>query len=192
MDDSEFRPISVQSSTPIKKDKTKLIIAIIVVLLLIGGFFLFQKANSNDQESSVTEERVIIPTEKPSPTLSEEDITPTVEEEQTDETPTPSPLPTTGVVSSRKALNVQVLNGSGTPGVAGEAQTFLKDLGYTVVITGNADNYDYQGATINIKSSRSDYLNDIKNDLGDKYTVNDETGTLESSSEFDVTVIIGS
>lgn len=192
MNDSEFKPISVQSSTPIKKDKTKLVIVVIVVILLIGGFFLFQKANNNDQESSVTEERVIIPTDKLSPTLSEEDITPTIEEEQVDETPTPSPLPTTGAITSRKSLNVQVLNGSGTIGVAGEAQTFLKDLGYTVVITGNADNYDYQGATINIKSSRSEYLDDIKSDLGDKYTINDETGTLESSSEFDVTVIIGS
>ena len=191
MDESEFRPISMQSSAPVKKDRTKLIIVIIVVLLLIGGFFLFQRTNNNVEEL-VTEERVIIPTEELSPTPDEEEITPTVVEEETDETPTPSPIPTTGAVTSRKELNVQVLNGSGEAGVAGKAQSFLQDLGYDVVVTGNADNFDYQGVTINIKSSRSDYLDDIKSDLSDKYTVNDETGTLSSSSAFDVTIIIGS
>jgi len=189
MDDSEFRPISAQPSYPIKKDKTKLIIVIIVVLLIVGGFFLFNRSN-NSQNDTVTEEKVVIPTKKPSPTPEEEEISPTVAEEE--EEPTPSPLPTTGTVSSAKKLNIQVLNGSGTPGIAAEAETFLKGLGYEVIVIGNADNNDFEGVTINIKSSRSSFLDDIKSDLNDKYTVNDETGNLSSSSQFDVTIIIGS
>lgn len=189
MDEPEFRPISAQPYTPVKKDKTKLIIAIIVVLLIIGGFFLFNRSN-NSQDETVTEEKVVIPTKKPSPTPEDEEISPTVAEEE--EEPTPSPLPTTGTVSSAKKLNIQVLNGSGVPGIAAEAETFLKGLGYEVIVIGNAENNDFKDVTINIKSSRSSFLDDIKSDLSGKYTVNDETGNLSSSSEFDVTIIIGS
>ena len=190
MDEPEFRPISAQPYTPVKKDKTKLIIAIIVVLLIVGGFFLFNRTNNSQKDETVTEEKVVVPTKKPSPTPEDEEISPTVAEEE--EEPTPSPLPTTGAVSSAKKLNIQVLNGSGAPGIAAEAETFLKGLGYEVIVIGNADNNDYEGVTINIKSSRSSFLDDIKSDLSDKYTVNDETGNLSSSSEFDVTIIIGS
>ncbi|OGK31579.1 hypothetical protein A3F29_01340 [Candidatus Roizmanbacteria bacterium RIFCSPHIGHO2_12_FULL_33_9] len=189
MDEPEFRPISAQPSAPVKKDRTKLIIIFIIILLLLGGFFLFQRAN-NAPEEDVTEEQLVISTEEPSPTPEEEEISPTVAADEEEETPTP--IPTTGVVSSRKELNVQVLNGSGEAGVAGTGQSFLKDLGYKTVITGNADNFNYEGATVKIKSSRSSYLEDIVGDLDDKYTVNDETGTLGSSSEFDVQIIIGS
>ncbi|MEX1052617.1 MAG: LytR C-terminal domain-containing protein [Patescibacteria group bacterium] len=190
MDEPEFRPISAQPSAPVKKNKTKLIIAIIIILFLLGGFFLFQRAN-NSAEEEVIEEQIIIPTEETSPTPDDEDVTPTIEEEE-EEDETPTPIPTTGAVSSRFELNVQVLNGSGEGGVAGEAQTFLQDLGYETVVTGNGDNFNYEGVTVNIKSSRSKYLDDIVSDLEDKYTVNEETGTLGTSSGFDVTIIIGS
>ena len=190
MDETEFRPISAQPPMPVKKDRTKLIIFIIAILLVIGGFFLFNKSNSQSDET-VVEEKVVVPTKKVTPTP-EEDITPTEAVDEESSEPTPSPIPTTGAVKSAKELNIQVLNGSGTAGAAGEVEAFLKELGYEVVITGNADNFDYQGVTINIKSSRSSFLDDIKSDLSDKYTVNDETGNLSSSSEFDVTIIIGS
>ena len=190
MDETEFRPISARPPMPVKKDRTKLIILIIAIFLVIGGFFLFNKSNSKNNES-VVEEKVVVPTKKVTPTP-EEDITPT--ETVDEETPesTPSPIPTTGTVTSAKKLNIQVLNGSGVTGAAAEAETFLKGLGYEVIVIGNADNNDYKAVTINIKSSRSSFLDDIKSDLSDKYTVNDETGNLSSSSEFDVTIIIGS
>ncbi|MEK7617234.1 MAG: LytR C-terminal domain-containing protein, partial [Patescibacteria group bacterium] len=188
---TEFRPISAQPPMPVKKDRTKLIILIIAILLVVGGFFLFNKSNSTKEEESVVEEKVVVPTKKVTPTP-EEDITPTEAVDEESSEPTPSPIPTTGAVKSAKELNIQVLNGSGTAGAAGEVEAFLKELGYEVVITGNADNFDYEGVTINIKSSRSSFLDDIKSDLSDKYTVNDETGNLSSSSEFDVTIIIGS
>ncbi len=179
--------IGFTSSPPqvgVKKKNSKLwIIIVLAVILAIGGYFIF--ANSQKKEETQPVE-VISPTEEPIATPTE-DVTPT--EEAT--TPSPSPRPTTGVVSSAHDLNIQVLNGSGTVGVAGDVKSYLAGKGYKNLETGNADNFDYTGVTVQIKSSQSKFLSDIQDDLSAKYTLASGSGTLSANSDFDVAIIVG-
>ena len=71
MDDTEYRPISVQHPITVKKDRTKLVIFLIVAIVLVGSYFFFK---GQTQKKEVTKEKVVVPTikEKPSPTPEEE------------------------------------------------------------------------------------------------------------------------
>lgn len=171
------------SPTP-KKRRTGLIVTIIVVLILAaGGYFFFNSRSQTAQKPTPTPaaqptlEPTEEPTSTPSGTITPGDTTPTVR-------------PTTGEVQDATELNIQVLNGSGTVGVAGEVRDYLSGKGYSNVDTGNADNYDYTNVTINIKSSRKDFLADLQAALEDKYTLAD-SGTLSADSSYDATVIVG-
>jgi hypothetical protein len=171
------------SPTP-KKNRKGVIIAVIIALLLAGGaFFFFNRGATNNQQGNLTPtvSPTLEPTEEPTATPSGS-ITP-------GET-SPTVRPTTGKVESATELNIQVLNGSGTVGAAAEVRDFLSNQGYENIDTGNADNYDYEGITINIKSSRQEFLTDIKSALEEKYTVGD-SGTLSAGSAYDVVVIVG-
>ena len=171
------------SPTP-KKRRSGLIVTIIVVLILAaGGYFFFNSRSQTAQKPTPTPaaqptlEPTEEPTSTPSGTITPGDTTPTVR-------------PTTGAVEDATELNIQVLNGSGTVGVAGEVRDHLTGQGYKNVDTGNADNYDYTNVTINIKSSRKAFLADLQKALEDKYTLAD-SGTLGADSSYDAVVIVG-
>ncbi|MDO8583286.1 MAG: LytR C-terminal domain-containing protein, partial [bacterium] len=100
-----------------------------------------------------------------------------------------SPIDKSGL--DRSQLSVTVQNGSGTEGVAGKAANILKELGYNVASTGNADNYNYQGVTIKVKSSKSDFLNLLKQDLSKDYSITANSSDLSSDSPTDALIIIG-
>ncbi|MDO8582912.1 MAG: LytR C-terminal domain-containing protein [bacterium] len=100
-----------------------------------------------------------------------------------------SPVDKSGL--DRSKLSVTVQNGSGTEGVAGKGANILKELGYNVASTGNADNYNYQGVTIKVKSSKSDFLNLLKQDLSKDYSITASSSDLSSDSPTDAMVIIG-
>src|SRR5690606_3222626 len=100
-------------------------------------------------------------------------------------TPTASPAPTvpeTPEESSESAdldrseLSIVIQNGSGKAGVAGSASTTLKNLGYTIHSTGNADKYDYEETVIRLSAENKAYLELLKNDLSKTYTIG-ETST---------------
>ncbi|TSC88142.1 MAG: Uncharacterized protein G01um101416_165 [Microgenomates group bacterium Gr01-1014_16] len=69
------------------------------------------------------------PRSKPTPTLTPK---PTTHNSQ------PTPLPTAPAEASPSALTVQILNSSGTPGLASKIQKQLTPLGYTNIIVGNS------------------------------------------------------
>lgn len=110
---------------------------------------------------------------------------------------TPSPEPTVQATPTpmpeldRQELNIQVQNGSGVPGAAGEAQTFLEELGYTVGGAKNAASYDYEETEIMLKEGKMDYKEQLIKDLSQKYTVSDNVEILDEGSKFDAIVIIG-
>lgn len=107
-------------------------------------------------------------------------------------TPTPAPTPTpTPVVPKRSDINVQVLNGGGTPGSAGKAKTFLEEKGYTVGDTGNTDEYTYKKTEVHVKAGKEAYLEFLKIDLADEYTVSTADAELASDSSYDAQVIVG-
>lgn len=173
------------SPTP-KKNRTGLIVAIIVLILIAGGAYYFFNSQSKKTQKQVsvtpTVESTIQPTETPTSTPSGT-IKPT-------NTVTPTTRPTSGAVKVATDLNLQVLNGSGAVGVAGEVRDYLAGKGYKNIETGNADNFDYKNITIKIKTSRQEFLTDIQTTLKDKYTLAD-SGTLSSDSSYDAVVIVG-
>ncbi len=105
--------------------------------------------------------------------------------------PTPMPEPTPTPELDRADLTIQVLNGSGAPGVAGTAEDLLLDLGYQEIDTGNADTYDYQQTEVSIKESKDEYLQMLLTDLKDEYTVSSESAYLDEDFDFDAQIIIG-
>lgn len=100
-----------------------------------------------------------------------------------------SPVDSSGL--DRSKLSVIVQNGSGTEGVAGKAAGILKEFGYNVSSTGNADNYNYQGVTIKVKKEKSEFLNLLKKDLSKSYKIASASSDLPSSSPSDALIIIG-
>ena len=177
---------SFESSRP-KKNNKKLIGIIAIILVIIGLIFLgIKKSNSNKSVEKIT------PTQTEAQPTEEPTTEPSPETSVAPSKAAPSPRPTSGAITSAHDLAIQVVNGSGTVGAAGEVQSFLKGKGYTNLDTGNADNFDYQGVSVKIKSSRNKFLGALQTDLKEKYTLSASgSGTLAESSAFDAQIIVG-
>lgn len=190
--------------TPVQQKKINkrfiyLIGAIIVLILLFIGYKALNSSGNNTNSTlslTPTPTEFVIPTDIPSPTDS---LTPTEAE-----TPTPTPTsiisitpkPTQNPVDKttgldRSKLSVTVENGSGKSGVAKLGGDFLTNLGYEVTTTTNADNADYTGVTIQVKSASSDFLALLKKDLATEYTITSFTSDLANSFSSGALVIIG-
>ena len=190
----EENPIDATPAlTPLPKRKiNKRFIYLVLAILILSILFIgFKALNSN---SSKTENLQSIPSES-TPSIPTDTPTPIATE-----TPTPTNTPTPKLTSSpvdkqtgldRSNLTVMVENGSGEEGVAGKASDILKNLGYDVSGTQNADNFDYTNVTIQVKSASSDYLTLLKKDLGFDYTIDSATSDLPDSFSSDALVIIG-
>jgi hypothetical protein len=100
-----------------------------------------------------------------------------------------SPVDKSGL--DRSKLSITVQNGSGVEGTAGKAAKILKDLGYNVVSTGNADAFNYDGVTIKVKDAQSNFVNLLKKDLANDYTITSGTSDLAADSPTDCLIIIG-
>lgn len=171
------------------------ILFFILVLILLGAGLLAGKQFMSD----TAEEVIPTPTIAPEPTLTPEPPTATPELSPTT-TPavkgkiTPTNAPTTaatGKIDPKRAITVDVLNGSGTVGAASKMATFLKNLGYTIGTTGNADSFEYANIVLQVKKSKSTFLSQLKTDLASEYTVGSTSATLAETSSADAIVIIG-
>jgi hypothetical protein len=106
------------------------------------------------------------------------------------ETVTPKPEAKTEV--KRDTIKVQVLNGSGTAGLAGKAKTYLEGLGYVGVVAGNAPTSDFEETVIAVKDTKKELLDVVKADLSKNYQVAKDTEVLPASSKYDFVVTLGS
>lgn len=192
MEESAFPTPAINKAPKKSKRFLFLIVAIVIILIIIfaGNKLLGSKNKKENTKITPTPTEFQIPTDTPEPSLSEE---PTSTPKPTS-SPTPKPTSnpidkTTGL--DRSKLSVEVQNGSGEAGVAAKGSGILKDLGYNVTSTGNADNFDYSSVTIKVKSSESDYLSLLKKDLSANYTVGATSSDLSASSSADALVIIG-
>ncbi|MBF8249863.1 MAG: lytR [Candidatus Levybacteria bacterium] len=198
MEDSSFQsPISqFNYASPEIPKKPKKFIYVIIFLVILVGFFLTknlffgsgkQKETPNTAPTPTSAEYQF-PTDTPEPSVS-----PTVGEEEPTVAPTAKPVnpvdQSTGL--DRSTLSVEVQNGSGVTGAAKQAADVLKGFGYKISATGNANNTDYINTTIQVKSTKSNFLALLKKDLGFSYTVGSASADLESSSTADALVIIG-
>lgn len=185
----EFQSRLSRSKVSSPKKYFVIVAIIIVVSLLIFGITRF--AGSRDQEPTPTPmpTQEVFPTSEPEPTT--EDVTPTSEP-----TKTPTPKPTVNPVDKESGLNrsklaVQILNGSGEAGVAKKATTLLENLGYNVIQTSNADNFNYEKTTIQIKSAKDGYLALLKKDLSSEYKIGTTSSDLSADTRADAIVTIG-
>lgn len=179
-----------------RRSKKKVVIALVIFLLLVGGVFggskfLGTKEDVKGEKAPTPSPTdIIFPTDTPSPSPTEEP-TPT-EKAKSTATPRPTQNPKDSASGlDRSELTVEVQNGSGEKGVASGGSEVLKVFGYSVVGIGNADNFEYQGTTILIKSSDVKFLPLLKNDVSKQYTVSSTSATLSASSSADAVVIIG-
>ena len=198
MEENPFPAPSLDNKPASKKRRrfVFLFFAIILILLLVffGSKFLGKSNDKSNGSITPTPTEFVIPSDTPTLETSE---TPTVTVKPT-KTPTPTSKPSASTDSvdkatglDRKDLSVEVQNGSGEAGVAGKAGDILKNLGYGISSTGNADNYNYSGVTIQVKSSKKSYLPILKKDLSTDYTVSSATSDLSASSSADALVIVG-
>lgn len=163
-------------------------------LLLIAGLIIVVLLFLNFLRGNLFKSSKVTPTPSPvsveTPTLSPEgSSSPSASPTATPKASVSSVDKVTGL--NRANLSVAIQNGSGESGVAGTASTFLTGLGYNVASTGNADNFNFTGVTVQVKSSKSDFLSLLKKDLSTKYTVSSATSDLSATSSADALVIIG-
>lgn len=117
-------------------------------------------------------------------------------------TQSPSPSPTTIATASPSAsplgkadlskYPINVENGSGIPGAAGEAKSVLTKGGFTVSTTGNAATYDYTKTIIEVKSDVPQaFIDQLTKTLSATYVLGTNV-VLKDSSADEVIIIVGS
>lgn len=152
------------------KGKPKAAVIFLIILILIaaglGGLYFLGK-NSGSTSPATT----VAPTEAP------------VEE------PTATPEPTPEL--DRSELTVSVLNGSGARGAAGGTAEILRNLGYTLGTTGNAENFNYEGITIIVSEESEEYLDLLKSDLEKEASASAVTASVSATLNSGAQVIVG-
>lgn len=182
---TNFTPLPTQSS-----NKMRAFIYVGLFILLIAlAIFLGNRFLSTSQKQTPKTVPTVAPSATPTPTSSATpSATPKVSPSPTGKlTPTP-----TGKAATSSSLTIEVLNGSGVKGAAGDASDLLQKAGYTVSSTGNADSFDYTKTTIKIKKSKASLGTQLKKALSASYTVDPTLQTLAESSSVDAIVIVGS
>lgn len=168
-----------------------MIIAGIIILIALVVFAIIATGGQGDQELTAEPkptESINSPTLSLSPTEVKEDDS--EEKKEVATTPTKAPTATPADADlDRSDLSIAVQNGSGVAGAATKASDFLEGLGYEVVSTGNADNFDYTETIIKVKSSMKKYLDQLEEDLSDEYTIG--SATADYTGEADALVIVG-
>ena len=173
MDEISYSGDRPKRTRRLSKRSAIFLVFLILILGLVAGliFFVMRKdSKTSPKEIKITEEK-----SSPTPTI----------------TIAPKESPTPTAVEKKENLKISVQNGSGESGVAAKAAGILKDAGYVISSTGNADNYDYQGVTIQIKSSKKSFLNGLKQALSSDYSVSSTSTDLSEDESFDALVIIG-
>jgi len=192
MEDTTLQPNVLDKSPKRSKFLIFFIISILIIVAIFVGLRFFgsktKKAPTPTLTPTPTEYQ--LPTETPTPQASETEKLTSVP------SPSPTPGPTINPVDKstgldRSKLTVEVQNGSGVGKAAKKAADALKELGYIISSTGNADNYEYSNVTIQVKSSKSNYLSLLQKDLGLSYTVGTASAELTATSSADALVIVG-
>ncbi|MFH0773088.1 MAG: LytR C-terminal domain-containing protein [bacterium] len=102
--------------------------------------------------------------------------------------PNPTPTPTPEI--KKDVIKVKILNGSGTPGKAGEVKTVMKEKGYQDIVTGNADTFDFATTEIAVKKGSEHLGTLVKTELAD-YAKNAKITVLGEKEEADIVVTVG-
>ncbi len=160
-----IEPITIESKQPLRTNKKPLLIIIaIIFLVLIGGVMVIKRP----PQSSNKEKETMVESNVPSPT----------EQPKID----------------KDSVKIQVLNGTGTPGQAGQAVDALKKAGYNAdnIKAGNADEFNKKVTTVAYRQGFKDVAEDIKQTLADIFVdVKIDSTSLAEDSEYDIVVTTG-
>lgn len=159
-------PIKEKKLIPLPILKKEVLIFIISFIFSFIFFVIISRGNLNIQNIN------LIKKEKPTPT----------------NIPTNTPTPTPSF--KKEELKITVLNGSGIKGKAGEVRDILKEKGYGEIITGNADNFDYQKSEIKVKKEKLQAQEMLERDLKD-YLSSFKKSILDEKELADIVIILG-
>lgn len=104
------------------------------------------------------------------------------------------PSPTEGPKIDKKSVKIQVLNGTGTPGQAGDTVEALKKAGYNSdnIKTDNAEEFNNLTTTISARKGFEDVASDMKDALKETFDeIKIDSSPLEDGSEFDIVIVTG-
>lgn len=156
-----YQPMLSQSKSGKKKFAAA---AIIIVILLATGWVI--KSGSGSAESEIKTGSQPIPT------------------------PLPTPSFTPAVKLERSGVSFEVLNGSGVTGAAKKLADQLKELGYEVLKTANADKDTYTQNQIYIKAELKGTVDLVIADLKDIIKIASVAGELKEGTA-SARIIIG-
>jgi len=170
--------VSYPDVTVGKKSKGGIPVFVWIILLFVivgcigGGLIFFKNSSSSTTESPSGTTATITLATSPTPT----------------ETPTPIASPSAAV---KKTITVQIWNGSGKSGAASLMKELLEEKGYVVKSTGNAPSFSKEPTAIYIKSDKKQYLDTLKSDVEEKYTIGTVSASLDENVAYDARVIVG-
>lgn len=96
------------------------------------------------------------------------------------------------VAPAKDAVIIEVLNGSGIAGVAGEVVELFRQAGYRQLTAGNADRFDYQGVLIRFRTGQNGAAEDLQQVLRERYRKFTLEEVATSTVAADITVTLGS
>lgn len=159
----------------------KIVVGFLVVALVIAAtVFLSQTLFSKKQVKKpdlVVSKKTQTPVGTSSATAKEKTVVvPTVQP--------PAPI------INKQDYAIEVLNGTGTSGLANQTKNFLISKGYNVLATGNAATTNYEQTVIQAKVSKEAILPDLTSTLSERYSVI-RGDQLNESDRFDIIIIVG-
>lgn len=158
-----------EGSSGKKKAFIFILVFVLTILIAGGGLYLYNMMTQKQAAKQDAEKKQAAEQFQPDPTA----------------TPTPEALPLAD-------YSVEVLNGVGTAGVAGEAAALLEEAGFENIETGNADAYDYTETEVAMKANVPESVYEaIEEALSGTYQVTQVAEALSDSSDFDIQVTVG-
>jgi hypothetical protein len=152
-------------SNPPQRPKNKYpLVVMVIVAVVLIGGWLMLRKSKEPDKTKVVITTTVTPTEADKPKI------------------------------DKDSVKIQVLNGTGTPGQAGEAVELLKDAGYSTdnITSANAKEFANKTTLIEVKDGFDEVANDVKDALKEKFdSINIESAFLDKDSEYDVVVTTG-
>lgn len=102
--------------------------------------------------------------------------------------PTSTPQPTLAPLN-REEISLEILNGSGVPGLAGKTATMFEDLGYSVPEVGNGNTV--ASTEVYVQEELEERLSLLMDDLLENLNVSSVAGYLDEDDEVTARVVLG-
>ncbi len=87
----------------------------------------------------------------------------------------------------KRPIRIELLNGSGRTGLAGELASYLRDGGFDVLVVSNADRSDYRNTIVVNRTEWTDQGTTVADYLGTRHVIQQ----IRAQEMIDVTVIVG-